>query len=102
MSFGPVYKSPISTEIPFDNSTNGFTASDVQAAIEEAKISGSGTVVIPEYISDPVSPAANDTWVLKQANGSPIGLLLALTTNAFSYKLSYKTISGAIVRTTLT
>lgn len=28
---------PVAESIPFDNSTNGFTADNVQAAIEEAK-----------------------------------------------------------------
>jgi len=32
-----IYKSPISGEIPFDNATNGFTADNVQAAIQEAR-----------------------------------------------------------------
>jgi len=97
------YKSPVAKGIPFDNSTNGFTSTEVQAAIEEAKAAAvSGSVVISEYNTDPISPAVNDTWVLRQSNGSPIGLLLALTTNTSIYKLSYKTISGAIVRTILT
>lgn len=30
------YVSPVAASIPFDNSTNGFTANNVQAAIEEA------------------------------------------------------------------
>jgi hypothetical protein len=33
---GPFYKSPVAIGIPFDNSTNGFIASEVQSAIEEA------------------------------------------------------------------
>jgi hypothetical protein len=28
---------PVASSVPFDNGTNGFTASDVQTAIEEAK-----------------------------------------------------------------
>jgi hypothetical protein len=35
---------PVAKAIPFDNSTNGFIASDVQAAIEEVKSSGTATV----------------------------------------------------------
>lgn len=32
---GPVYFSPVARSIPFDNSTNGFVSTNVQAAIEE-------------------------------------------------------------------
>lgn len=39
-NFGPVSKSPVAISVPFDNSTNGFTASESQSAIEEAKTSG--------------------------------------------------------------
>lgn len=38
MSKGPIYKSPVARGVPFDNSTNGFTATETQAAIEEAKL----------------------------------------------------------------
>ena len=33
---------PVARQVPFDNSTNGFTAIDVQAAIEEAKNTAEG------------------------------------------------------------
>lgn len=39
---GPIYKSPVAGSTPFDNSTNGFVANDVQAAIEEAKQNAEG------------------------------------------------------------
>lgn len=32
-----VYVTPVASSIPFDNSTNGFTSTDVQAAIEESQ-----------------------------------------------------------------
>ena len=58
---------------------------------------------IPELAADPVSPAVNDVWVLRTtiANGTPIGLLLALTHTITDYKFSYKTIAGQIVRVKL-
>lgn len=37
-----VEKSQIALSVPFDNSTNGFTSTDVQAAIEEAKQNAEG------------------------------------------------------------
>ena len=91
---------PVAASVPFDNSTNGFSSTDVQAAIEEAKSSSSG--LISEVSSDPVSPVPGETWVLRTVSGgSPIGLLLALTYTTYTFQLSYKTQSGRIVRTTL-
>ena len=61
-----------------------------------------GSTNIPELTSDPVSPAINDTWVLKSvAGGTPMGFLLAITREIDMYQLSYKTISGQIVRVIL-
>lgn len=36
------YASPVSRAVPFDNSTNGFTATEAQSAIEEAKQNAEG------------------------------------------------------------
>jgi hypothetical protein len=92
---------PTAASVPFDNSGNGFAATTVQAAVEEAK--NSATSLVPEVLVDPVGAVAGQTWVLKAATGggTPIGLLLALTTAAYQYKLSYKTAAGSIVRTLL-
>ena len=74
---------------------------------------GPGTLTIPEYDSDPLSPVSNQAWVLNTTTGGgggnvgqPIGLLLALTqagTGAptTTYQFSYYTTEGTIVRTTL-
>lgn len=68
---------------------------------------------IPELSSDPASPKAEDVWVLRSgqgsgiADGTPIGLLLALTYYGnvggagFTYQLSYRNQSGATVRATI-
>lgn len=37
-----IWTSPVSAAVPFDNATNGFTATDAQAAIEEAKNTAPG------------------------------------------------------------
>jgi hypothetical protein len=37
---GKIQATPVAVTVPFNNSTNGFTASNVQTAIEEAKASG--------------------------------------------------------------
>ncbi len=63
-----------------------------------------GGFAIAEVPTDPVAPATNSAWVLRQglALGEPVGLLLALTSPGFKYFFSYKTISGAVVRSELT
>ena len=65
-----------------------------------------GPTYIPELTADPVSPAPQTAWVLHSPlaiGGSPIGLLLALTTSTIpgDYEFSYKTIEGPIVRVVL-
>lgn len=68
---------------------------------------------IPELSSDPASPKAEDVWVLRSGSGAsipdgtPIGLLLALTYTgnsgvSFTYQLSYRTKAGTTVRRVLT
>jgi hypothetical protein len=94
----------VAKSTPFDNSTNGFVATNVQDAIEEA--TSSSGFNIPELNSDPVSPTPGDTWVLRNVilpAGSPFGLLLALTTpETFDYRLSYRTLNNTTVRIILT
>lgn len=92
-----VSTSQVAASIPFDNSTNGLSSTNLQDAIQEV-----ATTKILEYTADPVSPPANSTWVLKTAQFSPIGLLLSLTQEIDTYQLSYKTASGSIKRVLLT
>ncbi len=76
--------------------------------VETGTGGGTGVVSIPQYDTDPVSPADEDVWVRHTgplAAGSPIGLLLALTHATAvpdKYYLSYKTIGGPIKRTEIT
>lgn len=93
-----VSSTQVASSVPFDNATNGFTSSDVQSAIVEAE----NNPKIPELTADPVSPVPGQTWVLAGQIGTPVGLLLAITTGAISYRLSYYTSEGTIVRTVLT
>lgn len=69
--------------------------------------SSSGTVSIPQVNTDPVAPAAESAWVLRTTagaipDGTPIGLLLALTytgnTGSSSYQFSYRTNEGTTIR----
>lgn len=66
---------------------------------------------IQELTADPPFPAPEEVWVERLGtgvgipDGTPIGLLLTLTytdnTTPFSYRLSYQTIEGPIVRVDL-
>ena len=68
---------------------------------------------IPQFSTDPSSPNPEDAWVLRSgsggaiADGTPIGLLLALTYTDnegadFTYQFSYRTKEGTTVRAALT
>lgn len=60
------------------------------------------TNYIPQLDADPASPSAEQVWVRKSGNaGSPMGLLLSLTTNAITYQLSYRTIEGTTKRVSI-
>ena len=88
-------------------STDGTLASnsDLKVPTEQAVktyVDAIGGGSIPQVSTDPVSPAAEDAWVLKSGGASPIGLLLALTTGVpTSYRFSYRTNEGTTVRVTL-
>ena len=63
---------------------------------------------IPEVTTDPVSPTAQQAWVLytkaayrPQTSLFPLGMALVQGTPA-TWKLSYKTVEGPIKRVTLT
>ena len=66
---------------------------------------------IPEYKTHPSSPPLETAWVLATASGggagggSPIGLLLSLTTpgntTTYTYQLSYQTAENTTIRTAL-
>jgi hypothetical protein len=69
--------------------------------------------LIPELTSDPASPVAESAWVLRSgsggaiADGTPIGLLLALTYTdnageAYSYLLKYRTKENTTLSVALT
>ena len=78
-------------------------------------LTGSG-VSIPEYTSDPVSPANQSAWVLKQGGGTVTGGgklngILGMATylvspgtaggGALTYQLSYRTLEGTTKRVTI-
>jgi hypothetical protein len=57
-----VFKSPVAESVPFDNSTNGFTADDVQAAIEEVD-SNIQTSASPGFSFGRASNVSAGTWL---------------------------------------
>ena len=64
---------------------------------------------IPEYTSDPSTPTPQTAWVLRSGSasggGSPIGLLLTLTTPgtaSYTYELKYRTLESTTVAVPLT
>ena len=73
------------------------------------RVDNKGGISIPEYTLDPASPNAGDAWVLSSVtggDGTPVGLLLLITTGtsggSSSYQLSYKNSAGNVIRTVLT
>lgn len=61
---------------------------------------------IPQYSSDPSSPKPEEAWVLRSTGGgggSPVGLLLAITTpgSGNSYAFKYRTKEGTTVSVAL-
>jgi hypothetical protein len=95
--------SVVAEAIPFADNT--YTSKNLRDAVVEAGLKPSTGFSIPEVTSDPPGAIAGDAWVVKptQVIGAPIGMLLSLTyAQSGTYKLSYKTASGLVVRTDLT
>ena len=66
------YKDPAAA-VPFDNETNGFTATDVQAAIEEAKLTGGvARYAVPLIYNGTVGDNAWITYSNNRKNSTPI------------------------------
>lgn len=70
---------------------------------------GGGGLTVPEYSSDPASPAAEDIWVLRSGSVSgggeatfPFPLLFTTAgTGSYTYELSYRTAAGTTIRVSM-
>jgi len=102
-----------STTLEFKNITSSDGSVAITSNATDVDLSvAAGTSGIPQYDSDPGSPAAEDAWVLRTAGspsspaGEPVGLLFAITSagsaaGADLYQFSYQTVEGTIKRITL-
>jgi hypothetical protein len=57
--------SPVATSIPFDNTTNGFASTNVQDAVNEAKVAAAGTLP-SDYITAPYTVPLHQQLILSQ------------------------------------
>lgn len=85
-----IKKSVVAEEIPFDNDSNGFVAEDVQAAIEEAALSGSGGDTVVNFSFGRSGSVNNNTWLRRtgQSPSNRSGMTVALNT-AVIEKVAY-------------
>lgn len=60
---GPVYKSGVARSTPFDNSSNGFTSTEVQSAIEELQYNLSNSAS-PGFTYGRSGNLPQSTWLL--------------------------------------
>jgi hypothetical protein len=66
------------------------------------KASASAALSVPQYATDPVSPSPGDMWILATGDGTPMGLLLAITHGTHTkYQLSYRTGESTTIRVEL-
>jgi hypothetical protein len=91
--------SQVAISIPFDNSTNGFTASNAQAAIEEAKAAASGGSGWTVLGSTSLGSNAASTSIVDIASGYDILRITVLVTGYTGngiFALRFGTSTGAV------
>lgn len=110
-----IFKTPVAYVVPFDNSTNNFTADNTQAAIEEARSGGSGKLISFTagragsagnaylYSSDS-GLTMNDAPIIIPANSKIIGITATSNSGTRSYDVNLniaKVTEGTTVDRTL-
>jgi hypothetical protein len=107
-----IYKSQVAISVPFDNSTNGFTADNVQSAIEEAKLNAVGfpragvrstynsTVTASQWLG-PSELHPNTPLVLPAVNLLLNEISWSNQTTNVAFRIQFRTVSktGTIVYT---
>lgn len=90
-------KNNVAGSTPFDNSTNGFAATDVQAAIEEAKATAVSKVRFT-LVTTFNGVVGNNSWLgyseLLPGNTSPIRLPLACILREISFSWNGTSVDG--------
>lgn len=97
---GSAYLTPVSYSVPYDNSTDGFVANNVQAAIEEALASAGG--LQPYYLGSGlvINYKAGRAWVngtLYSLTAGTITVAASLTNNFIYLSTSGSITSGASI-----
>ena len=90
---------PVAKAIPFDNSMNGFTSTDVQSAIEEMKTSGlktkSGIVLAASFSGNPKKYSVAFVTAFPDVNYSIE--IKGVDVRVWSYDTATKTASGFVI-----
>jgi hypothetical protein len=91
------YIAPVAPAVPFDNATNGFTADNVQAAIEEAKAAANppkaGSVPVVSFTGNPKKATVTFTTAMADTNYE-----IAISgTDARFYSWESKTVNGFVI-----
>ncbi len=97
---GIIHESSVAESVPFDNATNGFVATDVQAAIEESLTVAVGK---PRY-SIPTThngTVSNNQWLgytnLLSGNDVPIRVPIASTLKEITFSFKGTSVDGNFV-----
>jgi hypothetical protein len=99
----------IAENIPFDNSSNGFSGTDIQSAIEESGASASpgfsfgkpGNVLAGTWLNRPGNVPSNRAGVTIPINNPVISEISCSNRNIDSYTLQIYTHDGNLVNQTL-
>jgi len=92
-----IWSSPVSQAVPFDNASNGFTATDAQAAIEEARDTA---IAKPRFsiVTTFNGVVSNNQWLgydnLVPGNSVPIVIPIACTLREISFAFANSNVDG--------
>lgn len=100
---------PSATNVSYDNTSSGLTATNVQDAIDELASSGGGSVTVSNYTTMPASYTATSNGLIQVASSSSLGMVTPegdatiattgsgeVTSIPMVKGITYKNISGTI------